>query len=187
MSAYQRGTWTAMRYSYIKPRKKSILTKEALLIITFFSIAFFMLFGTYAFLLFKEYHFKKELQKIYDKKSELQVSISKMKNSIAFIEKESSLANRVYTTNSILKESIANLFDLVPDRITLSKAEILKNGLILYGITPNKDVYAYMLEAPLRSIFAKTHTSFYQLPNGWLRFVSTNYLDTEFEDFINED
>lgn len=175
-----------MRYSYIKPRKKSPLTKEALLILTFFSISFFLLFSTYGFLLFKEYRFKKELQAVYDKKAELKASITKMKDSIAFMEKEEALANRVYTTNSVLKDSIANLFDLVPDRITLSKAEILKNGLILYGITPNKDVYAYMLEAPLRSIFAKTHTSFYQLPNGWLKFVSTNYLDNEFEDFINE-
>ena len=176
-----------MRYSYITPRKKSLLTKEAILILTFFSISFFLLFSTYGFLLFKEYRFQKELQNIYDKKAELQTSISKMKDSIAFMQKESALANKVYTTNSVLKDSIANLFDLVPDRITLSKAEILKNGLILYGITPNRDVYAYMLEAPLHSIFAKTHTSFYQLPNGWLKFVSTNYLDNEFEDFINED
>ena len=176
-----------MRYSYIAPRKKSPLTKEAVLVLTFFSIAFFMLFVTYGFLRFKEYRFEKELQSVYDKKAELQTSISKMKNSIAFMEKEAALANKIYTTNSVLKDSIANLFDLVPDSITLSKAKILKNGLILYGITPNKNVYAYMLEAPLRSIFAKTHTSFYQLPNGWLRFVSTNYLDNEFEDFIHED
>ena len=175
-----------MRYSYIRPRKKSLLTKEAVLVTTFFSIAFSLLFVTYGFLKFKEYLFKREIQNIYDKKAELKASISKMKSSIAFMEQEASLANRVYTTNSVLKDSIANLFDLVPDSITLSKAKILKNGLILYGITPNKDVYAYMLEAPLRSIFAKTHTSFYQLPNGWLRFVSTNYLDNEFEDFINE-
>ncbi len=176
-----------MRYSYIRPRKKSPLTKEAILILTFFGISFFLLFSTYGFLLFKEYRFKKELQAVYDKKAELKASIHTMKNAISFIEKESALANKVHTTNSVLKDSISNLFDLVPDRITLSKAEILKNGLILYGITPNKDTYAYMLEAPLRSIFAKTHTSFYQLPNGWLKFVSTNYLDNEFEDFVNED
>ena len=176
-----------MKYSYIKPQKKSPLTKEAVLVLTFFSIAFFMLFGTYGFLRFKEYHFEKDLRFISDKKSELKTSIFKMKDSMAFIEKEATLANKVYTTNNILKDSIANLFDLVPDSITLSKAKILKNGLILYGITPNKNIYAYMLEAPLRSIFTKTHTSFYQLPNGWLKFVSTNYLDNEFEDFINED
>ncbi|SFV52486.1 Putative membrane protein [hydrothermal vent metagenome] len=175
-----------MSYSYIKPQKKSPLTKEAILILTFFSIALFLLISTFGFLKFKEYHFKQELQTIYEKKNQLKTSIAKMQKSIAFINKESALANNIYTTNSVLKESIANLFDLVPDSITLSKAQILKNGLILYGVTPNRDIYTYMLEAPLRSIFTKTHTSFYQLPNGWLRFVSTNYLDAEFQDLLNE-
>jgi hypothetical protein len=36
-----------------------------------------------------------------------------------------------------------------------------------------------MLEAPLRSIFHRTYTSFYPIENGWYRFVSTNYLDDE--------
>ena len=175
-----------MSYSYVQPRKKSLLTKEALLILTFFGISFAMLFVTYGFLFFKEYRFQKELESLQQKEQQLQSSIEEMKKSIAFMEKESSLANKVYTTNGMLKESIANLFDLVPQSITLSKAEILKNGLILYGITPNKEIYTYMLEAPLRSIFAKTHTSFYQLDNGWLHFVSTNYLDLQFEDLVDE-
>ncbi len=175
-----------MKYSYIEPRKKSPLTPEAILVLTFFGIAFFLIFSTYGFLLFKEYRTADEIRTIYAKKSELKNSINEMKAAIAFIEKEANLANKIYTTNSVLKDSIANLFDLVPDRITLSKAVILKNGLILYGITPNKEIYSYMLEAPLRSIFSKTHTSFYQLDNGWLRFVSTNYLESDFEDFIHE-
>ncbi len=174
-------------YSYIKPRKKTPLTKEVILVITFFSMSFLMLFSTYAFLLYKDYRFKEAMQSINNKKAELKVSILNMKQSIEFIEIESNLANKVYTTNSVLKDSISNLFDLVPDRITLSKAQIKKNGLVLYGITPNKEIYEYMLEAPLRSIFAKTYTSFYQLENGWLRFVSTNQLENEFEDFIHED
>ena len=72
-----------------------------------------------------------------------------------------------------------NLFDLVPNRITLSEAKIMENALILYGITPNKDVYNFMLQAPLRSIFHRTYSSFYPAENGWLRFVSTNYIDKE--------
>lgn len=175
-----------MRYSYIKPRKKTPLTEDALMVITFFSITFSLLFLTYLFLLFKEYRFNKDLEAIDKERTELKQSIKKMQDSIAFMEQEANLANKVYTTNSVLKESIENLFDLVPDRITLSKAQILKNGLILYGVTPNKEIYSYMLEAPLRSIFSKTHTSFYQLENGWLRFVSTNYLDNTFEDFVDE-
>jgi len=57
----------------------------------------------------------------------------------------------------------------------------MENALILHGITPNKDVYNFMLQAPLRSIFHRTYSSFYPAQNGWLRFVSTNYIDNEEE------
>ena len=43
-----------------------------------------------------------------------------------------------------------------------------------------------MLQAPLRSIFHRTYSSFYPADNGWIRFVSTNYVDTE-EDLIIDD
>ncbi len=165
-----------MRYSYINPRKKTVLTPEVKLVLTFFSITILMLVGTYLFLLFKDYSFVKEREEIILKKYDLNISISEKKEEIRVIESQNILSQKVYTQNSVLKESITNLFDLVPQRITLSQAKLLENGLILYGITPNKDVYNFMLQAPLRSIFHKTYSSFYPIENGWLRFVSTNYI-----------
>jgi hypothetical protein len=170
-----------MKYSYIKPRSKTIFTKDVLLLLAFFSVTMVMLFGTYAFLLFRDYRFTQDMLDINEQKSELRASILKMSNEIATIEKQVILSEKVFTKNSVLKESISNLFDLVPSRITLSEAKIMENGLVLYGITPNKDVYNFMLQAPLRSIFHRTYSSFYPDKNGWLRFVSTNYIDEEEE------
>ncbi len=178
-----------MKYSYIKPRKKSVFSPELQLLFTFFTITLFMLFLTYLFLVFKDYRFSQETQEMIQNRAELEISIDKMKSQITFIEKEVLLCERISTKNTVLKDSIANLFDLVPQRITLSEASLLKNGLILYGITPNKDVYNFMLQAPLRSIFHRTYSSFYPTENGWLKFVSTNYIDEEVdtEEFVNED
>jgi len=173
-----------MMYSYIKPRRKSIVTPELQLLFVFFGITLFMLFLTYAFLLFKDYRFDQEIDEIQTQRINLKTNIKVMKAQITFIEKENLLSERIFTQNSVLKDSITNLFDLVPQRITLSEASLLKNGLILRGITPNKDVYNFMLQAPLRSIFHETYSSFYPLENGWLRFVSTNYID---EDEIDDD
>lgn len=166
-----------MRYSYIKPRKKTVFTKDIQLIFTFFGVTLFMLFSTYAFLLFKDYRFMHEMQDITKQKIQLRTDITKMNVQITVIEKQSLFAEKIFTKNSVLKESINNLFDLVPSRITLSEAKIMQDGLILYGVTPNKDVYNFMLQAPLRSIFHRTYSSFYPAKNGWLRFVSTNYID----------
>ncbi len=168
-----------MRYSYIKPREKTVFTKDIQLLFTFFGVTLFMLFSTYAFLLFKDYRFKSEIKDIAKQKIQLRTNISNMNTQITVVEKQSLFSEKVFTKNSVLKESINNLFDLVPSRITLSEAKIMQDGLILYGITPNKDVYNFMLQAPLRSIFHRTYSSFYPAENGWLRFVSTNYIDEE--------
>ncbi len=179
-----------MKYSYIRPRSKSAFTKEIQLLVTFFTITIAMLFITYFFLLIKDYSYVEDMNEIASTRLELENNIVKMKDQIAFVEKEVLLAQKVYTQNSVLKDSIANLFDLVPQRITLSEARLLENGLILYGVTPNKDVYNFMLQAPLRSIFHRTYSSFYPAENGWLRFVSTNYVDEELsfgEERNNED
>ncbi|MBU1658651.1 hypothetical protein KKG72_06315 [bacterium] len=170
-----------MKYSFISPRKKSAFSPEMQLLFIFFTITLLMLFLTYSFLFFKGYRYEQDKQNILQERSDLNISIYTMKNQIAFIEKESALSERIYTKNIVLKESLSNLFDLVPQRITLSEAKLLENGLILYGITPNQDVYNFMLQAPLRSIFHRTYSSFYPDKNGWLRFVSTNYIDEDKE------
>ncbi|MCD4667571.1 MAG: hypothetical protein K8R44_03105 [Sulfurimonas sp.] len=176
-----------MKYSYIKSRKKSIFTPEMQLLIVFFGITTFMLFFTYTFLVFKDYRFTQDKIEIITQKEEVNLEIENMQKRITFIEKENILSESIFTKNTVLKDSIANMFDLVPSRITLSEAKLLEDGLILYGITPNKDVYNFMLQAPLRSIFHKTYSSFYPAQNGWLRFVSTNYADKEDELIIKEE
>jgi len=171
-----------MKYSYITPKKKSVFTQEFQLLLSFFTITILMLLLTYSFLLYKNYTFIQDKQALSLEKTQLQESLLVMEKDIAYIEKQKMLSETIYTKNIVLKDSIANLFDLVPLRITLSEAQLLKNGLILYGITPNKDVYNFMLQAPLRSIFHRTYSSFYPAKNGWYRFVSTNYIDEEEEE-----
>ena len=168
-----------MKYSYITPKKKSAFTQELQLLVSFFAITILMLLLTYIFLFYKNYAFTQGKQALFVQKEQLKETLIVMEKDIAYIEKQKMLSETIYTKNIVLKDSIANLFDLVPLRITLSEAQLLKNGLILYGITPNKDVYNFMLQAPLRSIFHRTYSSFYPAKNGWYRFVSTNYIDED--------
>ena len=175
-----------MKYSYIRHQNKSILTKELQLLFTFFMGTFFMLFLTYSFLIFKDYRFDQRVIEIKNTKIQLQNNIAQMEDDIDIIKKENLFSESIFVANSVLKDSITNLFDLVPSRITLTQAKLSENGLILYGITPNEDVYNFMLAAPLRSVFHRSYSSFYPAQNGWLRFVSTNYIDKE-KDVSNED
>jgi len=168
-----------MTRSYINPRSKQVISDEMQLVLLFFTISIAMLFLTYGFLKLKIYTFEESVVRIETKKVELKNSTLKMQHQIQIIEQESDRAEKVVTENSVLKESVKNLFDLVPDRITLSEVELNKNSLVMKGTTPSKEVCEFLLQAPLRSIFNNTYTSFYQAQNGWLSFVSTNTLDDE--------
>lgn len=168
-----------MKHSFISPRPKRIISGELRLVLFFFMVTIVMLVGTYLFLGYKTLHFSHERKLVAQKEVSLKRSIATMEEQIKTIDAEVKIAEQVTTGNTVMKESIRNLFDLVPDEITLDRAELDVSSLVLYGTTPNKDTYEYMLHAPLRSIFHRTYTSFYPIENGWYRFVSSNYLDDE--------
>lgn len=168
-----------MTRSYIKPRPKHLISDDMQLVLLFFFISIAMLFLTYGFLKLKIYTFQESVTRIEAKKVELKSNITNMEHRIGVIQQESDRFEKVGIENGVLKESIKNLLDLIPDRITLAEVDINKTSLVIKGMTPSKDVYDFLLQAPLRSIFNNTYTSFYQAPNGWLNFVSTNTIDDE--------
>ena len=168
-----------MRYSFIKPREKSLIASEFKLLFFFFGITMGMLLISYSFLKIRTMLYENNIEQLLTKADTLRNGIVTMHGEIAFIDVEKLHSEDVYTSNIVLKESIHNLFDLVPEKITLSKAFLKEDELVLHGMTPTKDVYEFLLLAPLRSIFHRSYTSYYAMPNGWYSFVSKNYLDRE--------
>lgn len=118
-----------------------------------------------------------------DKRANLEKRIAEMENSIAFINEQERLGAMVKSNNIILKDSIGNLFALIPDQIHLTRAKIDRDYMELYGYTPSKAIYNDLLMPPLKSIFNETTVVFYPLGNGWYRFVSKNRSK---EDFLYE-
>jgi len=95
----------------------------------------------------------------------------------ALLKQRRDSANEIAASNAVLKQSLRNLLDLVPSSITLTEISMDKSSLIVKGTTPSRDIYNMLLATPLKSIFSTSNTSFYQLDNGWLNFVSTNKTD----------
>lgn len=168
-----------MKYSLIAPRSKRIISGELQLSLFFFIVSIAMIAGAYVFLSYKTYDFKREHANVGKRLEKIEKDTRRLEAESENIEMAVKTHERITTDNTVMKESIRNLFDLVPDKITLMRAELGEKSLILYGITPNKETYEFMLHAPLRSIFHRTYTSFYPAKNGWYQFTSTNYLDDE--------
>ena len=93
-----------MRHSFIKPRKKHLVSAEMRLVLFFFGVTLFMLMSTYLFLAYKRYDFSNEMAQMNAKTQELNTMIEAMDRQIAFIENEAAKAEQVYTSNTVMKE-----------------------------------------------------------------------------------
>ncbi len=126
------------------------------------------------FLLVKINFYKKDIANIEKSRIALEKSITEKDKHIEYLLRQKSKGEDIYARNTLLRDSIKNLFDLVPDKITLNRVIIGKDSLIIYGRTPTKDIFNFLLSAPLKSIFSTSNTVFYLTKNGWYNFVSTN-------------
>jgi len=163
-------------YSFIKPKAKPLLKEDTKLWLIFIGISTILYILFALFLTIKAYLYKKEINSFNEKVTNLQKEISKIDKDIQFIYKQKSLYEELMIKNSLMKDSVKNLLDLIPDPITLNSIFFDKNKLIIYGITPTKEIYNMLMLPPLESIFTNTKTYFYQMKNGWYKFKSENYL-----------
>ncbi len=167
-----------VKYSFIKPREKYLFSTFSKIWILFISFISLLLIAFGIFLLIKIALYKKDTIRITNERIILENKIDQKDNYMEYLLRQKSLGEEIYSRNTLLKESMKNLFDLVPDQITLNRVIIKKDSLIIYGKTPTKDTFNFLLSAPLKSIFSTSNTMFYLTKEGWYNFVSTNKITT---------
>ncbi len=163
-----------VRYSFIELKAKPLVSSFSKIWILFISFVSILLILFGFFLLFKIHSYKINTIKTRNDRILLEKKINNKDAYMEYLLRQKSLGEEIYTRNTLLKDSMKNLFDLVPDKITLSRVIIKKDSLIIYGKTPTKDTFNFLLSAPLKSIFNTSNTMFYLSKNGWYNFVSTN-------------
>lgn len=166
-----------MSYSLIRPEKKPILDMFSKIWISFIGMVFSLFIILNLFLVIKNYSIENGIEQAKNSYVNISQEINKVDETTAILSEQKAWAIEIFSSNTILKQSLHNLFDLVPDSITLNEVLMEKNSLIIKGVTPSKDTYNMLLASPLKSIFNTSNTSFYQLQNGWLNFISTNKID----------
>lgn len=166
-----------MNHSFIKPKLKPVLSIFSTFWLAFIGIVVVLMLLFDFFIMAKTSFMQSEIDSMLLEEVSNNKKIKTVGSNIHSILKEKSTVEEIYASNEILKDSMKNLFDLVPDQITLSKVTMEKDSLILYGSTPSKDTYNFLLASPLRSIFNTSDTVFYLNEKGWYRFVSTNKIN----------
>lgn len=161
-----------MKASFIEAREKQLATIEMRWLLGIFSVLALIMAGAHLFLSLQSAGYSQAIAEDRAQVPKLQSSIRTMEEEIALIRAEMAESEKIFTDNMVLKVKIKNIFDLVPDGVTLKRAELTQNGLLLEGEAHDKRLFVDTLETPLRSIFETSTTTFTALKDGTFAFVS---------------
>jgi len=163
-----------MKLSFIEPRPKPFLSLFSKMWVVFIGLMslFMIIFNFY--IVIEMSSFKHGVVDLTKERERLEVKIDEDDEAIGLILRQKAISEEIFSNNTLLKESMKNLFDLVPDQITLKKVQMERNSLVIYGTSPTQDTFNFLLAAPLKSIFHTSSTTFYLTKEGWYNFVSIN-------------
>ncbi len=168
-----------MNYSFTPPGKKTILKKVSRIWWGYIFLTLFIFAGFVAILKVQEYFMQQNKEIAISTQKKTLQEIKDLQEYLIIEQEKVQFESHITAQNTLLKDSIKNLFDLIPEQITLNKIQMEQYQLTLYGTTPSKQIYTFLLEVPLRSIFHQSRADFYMLPNGWYNFVSKSKLNIQ--------
>ena len=173
--------------SFIRPRKKRLLDNMTAMWLAFIVLiaAGLIIFGI--LLHYKSSFYIKMLEELHQKNGAAVQKVEKLQKKIALITMQNKLYHEVTNANTALKESIRNMFDLIPDQITLTKVVMEKKSLYLKGYTNTPESYTLLLEPPLKSIFTQTKVKFSRDEQGRTIFESYNTVADMTPDTLKKD
>lgn len=168
-----------MTYSLIKPKVKPLISKLSKYWLYFIAFVVILMIVFNFFILIKTHFMKMHITSMQKLQLEYEQKILNLDNNAKRILEEKGMIEEIFASNEMLKNEIQNNFNQVPDEITLSKIELDKNSLIIYGTTPSKDLFNFVLALPLKARYDTSDTVFYLNKQGVYRFVSTNKINQD--------
>lgn len=163
-----------MAYSFIYPKPKAIFRRETKIWFAYTILALMCIIVFDRLVEYQTSQKRIEYMKIQEEIQEVKLKSIVVRDYIERLNYEVKLGEGIETYNRGLKDALINLLNLVPDQITTRSMELEYDSLTLRGLTPSKEVYKFLLEAPLRAIFTRTKVKFYPLASGWFNFVSVS-------------
>lgn len=163
-----------MAYSFIHPKPKAIFKRETKIWFAYTILALVCIVAFDKVVEYQTSQKRAEYMRIQEEIQEIKLKSIVVRDYIERLNYEVKLGEGIEAYNKGLKDALANLLNLVPDQITTRGMELDYNSLMLKGLTPSREVYKFLLEAPLRAIFTHTRVEFYPLASGWFNFVSVS-------------
>ncbi|MDR2151678.1 MAG: hypothetical protein LBO72_02550 [Helicobacteraceae bacterium] len=175
-----------MSYSLTKARAKRLLDTDTKLWILFtgFIIALFIAIKILLTILITAQEIRMESYR--KERISQEEQMENLQKQTQLVMQDIETVSRTIAKNKVIKDSLINLLDLIPDQIYLTEAQASEKSLRIKGYTPSQDIYNYLLKPPLESIFAKTAVSFLSNGKGGYVFDSLSVMDEQERLFYGE-
>jgi hypothetical protein len=165
-----------MRYSLTAAREKYLLDTDAKLWLAFTG-SIIALFAAVKIALTILIAAQGTLMESYRKeRAQYETQIESLLKEAQLIIQDGEAVSGTVAKNKVIKDSLINLLDLIPDQIYLTEMQAAETALRIKGFTPSKEVYDYLLKPPLESIFASTNVSFLATGKGGYVFDSLSVM-----------
>lgn len=168
-----------MTYSFIKPQIKPLVSVFTKIWVLFFTLCIGIIFSIYSFANARLLVMNTQIAAKKEEVAAFHEGIRQNDGLFDLLTQRKDLSLQIIGkqgSNAQIEKVIKNLFGFVVESgsIRLEHMYISEDTLQLKGITPTKELFALLIQTPLKSIFDECTVSFYPLKNGWFKFTSTN-------------
>ncbi len=163
-----------MRFSYIEPRAKYLISKLSKIWIFYIFLSLLLVGGLVGFmhhainntqndasnLTIQERLYRHEISRLQIKTDETLQLIKEAKKRLNY--------------NDDVRDVLQGLLNIVPDSITINSIEIDQQSVVISGKAPSKEAFYFLLQNKLNPMFDYSSVEFFPLSDGWFNFVSSN-------------
>ncbi len=163
-----------MRFSYIEPRAKYLISKLSKIWIFYIFLSLLLVGGLVGFmhhainntqndassLTIQERLYRHEISRLQMKTDETLQLIKEAKKRLNY--------------NDDVRDVLQGLLNIVPDSITINSIEIDQQSVVISGKAPSKEAFYFLLQNKLNPMFDYSSVEFFPLSDGWFNFVSSN-------------
>lgn len=161
-----------MKYSFIGFKRKNIFKKLTKIWLFYIIMAISILVLVTSYLQIQNEITKGNIKDIENAQARHLEIINRYDEYTKRLNFEISLFAQLENRNKSLQKGMINLLNLIPNQITITYMKIEDSALVLKGVTPSKQLFEFLLQKPLQSIFDHSYVNFFLLSDGWYSFVS---------------
>ncbi|CAJ99352.1 hypothetical protein [Helicobacter acinonychis] len=163
-----------MRFSYIEPRAKYLISKLSKIWIFYIFLSLVLIGGLVGFMHHAIDNAQNDIASLTIQEKLYRHETSRLQAKTAETLQLIKEAKKRLNYNDDVRDVLQGLLNIVPDLITINSIEIDQQSVVISGKAPSKEAFYFLFQNKLNPMFDYSSVEFFPLSDGWFNFVSNN-------------